>query len=145
MVLRGGRCSKIFDVVVVPGFFQEIPSFALASLPIGSTLNSNHRCWIGWEVFLGEKLCCRKWLHIWTLIAETCLHWFINLTTLEIWFWRTIGNNFCALDTSWMIIWMSWLEEGSRMWRMKSWLCRLAKSCAVWQRPSANRKVLVSA
>ena len=107
-------------------------SHHLSFLPIGSTLNTNHRCWMG-------SFTWRKWLYI---RSETYIYWFINWTALEHWSIQT----FFAMFTSWLIIWMSWLEEGSRMWRMSSWMS-VGKAFAGWQQSGgrANRKVLVSA
>ena len=86
-------------------------SHHLSFLPIGFTLNTNHRCWMG-------SFTWRKWLYI---QSETSIYWFMNWTALEHWSIQT----FFAMFTSWLIIWMSWLEEvGCEEWAVG---CQLAK------------------
>ena len=109
-------------------------SHHLSFLPIGATLNTNHRCWMGSFTWRNMALYSVRDLHllIYKLDRTWTLHW--------------SRQTFFSMFTSWLIIWMSWLEEGSRMWRMSSWMS-VGKAFAGWQQSGgrANRKVLVSA
>ena len=87
-------------------------SHHLSFLPIGATLNTNHRCWMG-------SFTWRKWLYI---RSETYIYWFINWAALEHWSIETFLQ--CLLP-GWSFECLDWRKEvGCEEWAVG---CQLAK------------------
>ena len=106
-------------------------SHHLSFLPIGFTLNTNHRCWMGSFAWRNMALYSVRDLHL--LIYK------LDRT------WTLIHSNvFC--NVYFLADHLNVLIGGSRMWRMSSWMS-VGKAFAGWQQSGgrANRKVLVSA